>query len=162
MLLCPDAWMGCLAIFPILEIYNIYNLHQNFFNQDLDFSFLVQQYCPYLLYTSCIPLFYHFPALVRIRQTGLSHNVKNSDFALLDSINWVVLWPKPASKCHKSDIWGHRWFWRLQIGGTRWYKAGNITEKWSPKSVNFEFNVVTMRFLKPFLLFVSFAAFLWK
>ena len=41
-----------------------------------------------------------------------------------------------------------------------WYKAGNITEKWSSISVNFALNVVTTRFLKPFLLFVRFAAFL--
>ena len=41
-----------------------------------------------------------------------------------------------------------------------WYKTGIITEKWSPKSVNFALNVMTTRFLKPFLLFVSFAAFL--
>ena len=37
-----------------------------------------------------------------------------------------------------------------------WYKTGNITEKWSPKSVNFALNVVTTRFLKPFCKFCGF------
>ena len=83
--------MGCLAIFPILEIYNIYNLHQNLFNQDLDFSFLVQQYYPYLLYTSCIPLFYHFSALVRIRQTGSLFI--NRETVTLSSENTETIFP---------------------------------------------------------------------
>ena len=49
------------------------------------------------------------------------------------------------------------WWYKVVQG---WYKTGNITEKWSPKSVNFALSAVTTRFLKPFLLFVSFAAFL--
>ena len=49
------------------------------------------------------------------------------------------------------------WWYKVVQG---WYKAGNITEKWSPKSVNFALSAVTTRFLKPFLLFVSFATFL--
>ena len=53
--------------------------------------FLVQQYCPYLLYTSCIALFYHFPALVRIRQTGSLFI--NRETVTLSSENTETIFP---------------------------------------------------------------------
>ena len=48
----------------------------------------------------------------------------------------LFLWPKTASKCHKSGISGHKPPWWLQIGCTAWIKVGSQQETSGPMCRN--------------------------